>query len=94
LTLALSSGAEGVGPWRFYYESRESHQASTYLDICLKSSLPEGAAEKIQNIFGAFPYWSNSVLGQFVNLTDNSTHLPFDAHEMVSLIAPVSERWS
>ncbi|KAI0313974.1 hypothetical protein OF83DRAFT_1175187 [Amylostereum chailletii] len=74
LTLALSSGAEGVGPWRFYYES-------------------QGAAEKIQNIFGAFPYWSNSVLGQFVNLTGNSSRLPFDADEMVSLIAPRAVIW-
>lgn len=74
LTLALSSGAEGVGPWRFYYET-------------------QGAAEKINNIFGGFPYWSNSVLGQFVNLTANSSHLPFDAHEMVSLIAPRAVIW-
>ncbi|KAF8580783.1 carbohydrate esterase family 15 protein [Ramaria rubella] len=74
LTLSMSSGAEGIGPWRFYYES-------------------QGAAEKINNIYGGFPYWSNSVLGQFVNLTGNSTHLPFDAHEMVSLVAPRAIIW-
>lgn len=50
----------------------------------------EGAAEKINNIFGGFPYWSNTVLGEFVNITGNSSRLPFDAHELVSLIAPVS----
>ncbi|KAI0650845.1 hypothetical protein C8Q79DRAFT_1116388 [Trametes meyenii] len=74
LTLPLSSGAEGIGPWRYYYES-------------------QGAAEKINNIFGGFPYWSNSVLGQFVNITGNSTRIPFDAHELVSLIAPRAILW-
>ncbi|KAI0677653.1 hypothetical protein C8Q78DRAFT_959883 [Trametes maxima] len=74
LTLPLSSGAEGIGPWRYYYES-------------------QGAAEKINNIFGGFPYWSNSVLGLFVNITGNSTRIPFDAHELVSLIAPRAILW-
>ncbi|KAI0355411.1 hypothetical protein OH77DRAFT_1496128 [Trametes cingulata] len=64
LSLPLSSGAEGIGPWRYYYES-------------------QGAAEKINNIFGGFPYWSNSVLGE----------LPFDAHQLVSLIAPRAVLW-
>ncbi|KAK0449248.1 hypothetical protein EV421DRAFT_1780748 [Armillaria borealis] len=74
LTMPMSSGAEGIGPWRFYYES-------------------QGAAEKIQNIYGAYPYWSNTVLGQFVNITGNSSRLPFDAHDLVSLVAPRSIIW-
>ncbi|KAK0188191.1 hypothetical protein F5146DRAFT_1104901 [Armillaria mellea] len=74
LTIPMSSGAEGIGPWRFYYES-------------------QGAAEKIQNIYGAYPYWSNTVLGQFVNITGNSSRLPFDAHDLVSLVAPRSMIW-
>ncbi|EIW62407.1 uncharacterized protein TRAVEDRAFT_44227 [Trametes versicolor FP-101664 SS1] len=74
LSLPLSSGAEGIGPWRYYYES-------------------QGAAERINNIFGGFPYWSNTVLGEFVNIPGNSSRLPFDAHELVSLIAPRAVLW-
>lgn len=40
----------------------------------------------IQNIFGFAPYWSTSRLGQFVN---DSSRLPFDAHLMAALVAPV-----
>lgn len=45
-----------------------------------------GANEKINNIFGGFPYWSTSRLGQFVN---DSRQLPFDAHLQAALVAPV-----
>ncbi|KAK0221991.1 hypothetical protein IW262DRAFT_1448147 [Armillaria fumosa] len=67
LTMPMSSGAEGIGPWRFYYENRD--------------------------VYGAYPYWSNTVLGQFVNITGNSSRLPFDAHDLVSLVAPRSIIW-
>ncbi len=67
-----------------------AHQAGIYEQRLMFFSPAEGAAEKINNIFGGFPYWSNTVLGEFVNITGNSSRLPFDAHELVSLIAPVS----
>ena len=70
LALPLSSGAEGIGPWRYYYES-------------------QGAAEKIENITTNYGYWSDTELWKFDNLTGNSTRVPFDAHELVALVAPV-----
>ncbi|KAK0503850.1 hypothetical protein EDD18DRAFT_1456979 [Armillaria luteobubalina] len=63
LTMLMSSGAEGIGPWR-------------------------SAAVNIQNIYGVYPYWSNIVLGQCANITGNSSDLPFDIHDLVSLVAP------
>ena len=45
-----------------------------------------GENEKITNITGGFPYWSNTILWQFVN---NSHQIPFDTHLNVALVAPV-----
>ncbi|KAI0751179.1 hypothetical protein C8Q80DRAFT_1218008 [Daedaleopsis nitida] len=74
LALPLSSGAEGIGPWRYYYES-------------------QGAAEKIENITSNYGYWSDTTLWKFDNVTGNSTRVPFDAHELVALVAPRAILW-
>ncbi|KAH9939298.1 uncharacterized protein BXZ73DRAFT_43946 [Epithele typhae] len=74
LALPLSSGAEGIGPWRYYYES-------------------QGVAEKIENITTKYGYWSTTELWKFDNVTGNSTRVPFDAHELVSLVAPRAILW-
>ncbi|KAI1795027.1 hypothetical protein LXA43DRAFT_1110356 [Ganoderma leucocontextum] len=74
LALVMSSGAEGIGPWRYYYES-------------------QGVAEKIENITTKYGYWSTTELWKFDNVTGNSTRVPFDAHELVSLIAPRAILW-
>ncbi|TFK94878.1 carbohydrate esterase family 15 protein [Polyporus arcularius HHB13444] len=74
LALPLSSGAEGIGPWRYYYES-------------------QGAAEKIENITTNYGYWSDKALWKFDNVTGNSTRVPFDAHELVGLVAPRAILW-
>ncbi|PIL37600.1 hypothetical protein GSI_01294 [Ganoderma sinense ZZ0214-1] len=74
LALVMSSGAEGIGPWRYYYES-------------------QGAAEKIENITTKYGYWSTTELWKFDNVTGNSTRVPFDAHELVSLVAPRAILW-
>ncbi|KAI0334197.1 hypothetical protein GY45DRAFT_1380405 [Cubamyces sp. BRFM 1775] len=74
LALPLSSGAEGIGPWRYYYES-------------------QGAAEKIENITTKYGYWSDTELWKFDNVTGNSTRVPFDAHELVALVAPRAILW-
>ncbi|KAI0694393.1 hypothetical protein C8T65DRAFT_666833 [Cerioporus squamosus] len=74
LALPLSSGAEGIGPWRYYYES-------------------QGAAEKIENITTNYGYWSDTELWKFDNVTGNSTRVPFDAHELVGLVAPRAILW-
>lgn len=50
---------------------------------------PEGAAEKIENITTKYGYWSTTELWKFDNVTGNSTRVPFDAHELVALVAPV-----
>ena len=49
----------------------------------------EGVAEKIENITTNYGYWSTTELWKFGNVTGNSTRVPFDAHELVSLVAPV-----
>lgn len=49
----------------------------------------EGAAEKIENITTNYGYWSDMALWKFDNVTGNSTRVPFDAHELVALVAPV-----
>ncbi|KAI0656205.1 hypothetical protein C8Q70DRAFT_1012670 [Cubamyces menziesii] len=74
LALPLSSGAEGIGPWQYYYES-------------------QGAAEKIENITTKYGYWSDTELWKFDNVTGNSTRIPFDAHELVALVAPRAILW-
>ncbi|EJF62194.1 hypothetical protein DICSQDRAFT_58498 [Dichomitus squalens LYAD-421 SS1] len=74
LALVMSSGAEGIGPWRYYYESK-------------------GAAEKVENITTKYGYWSTTELWKFDNVTGNSTRIPFDAHELVSLVAPRAILW-
>ncbi|KAH9887032.1 hypothetical protein C8Q73DRAFT_795055 [Cubamyces lactineus] len=74
LALPLSSGAEGIGPWRYYYES-------------------QGVAEKIENITTKYGYWSDTELWKFDNVTGNSTRVPFDAHELVALVAPRAILW-
>ena len=51
--------------------------------------LAEGAAEKIENITTNYGYWSDKELWKFDNVTGNSTRVPFDAHELVGLVAPV-----
>ncbi|PFH48969.1 carbohydrate esterase family 15 protein [Amanita thiersii Skay4041] len=68
LSIPMSSGIEGVGPWRFFFEQ-------------------DGANEKIENIYGVFPYWSSSKLGQF---TSDAHRLPFDAHFLAILVAPTN----
>lgn len=50
-----------------------------------------GANEKIGNIFGFAPYWSTSKLGTFVN---DASRLPFDAHFLAALVAPVCRQSS
>ena len=53
--------------------------------------LAEGAAEKIENITTKYGYWSTTELWKFDNVTGNSTRVPFDAHELVGLVAPVND---
>lgn len=79
----MSSGIEGIGPWRYFFEQ------SKYLYTVLLAGvdlIPGGANEKINNIFGAYPYWSNTVLGQFV---PDAHRLPFDSNILTALVAPV-----
>ena len=88
----MSSGAEGIGPWRYYYESRKLVLVLKYLGfvtllICV--AWIEGVAEKIENITKKYGYWSTTELWKFDNVAGNSTRVPFDAHELVSLVAPV-----
>ena len=45
-----------------------------------------GENEKITNITGYAPYWTNTNLLKFVN---NSHQIPFDSHLNVALVAPV-----
>jgi hypothetical protein len=71
LTLPMSSGAEGVAPWRFFFEQG-------------------GANEKIENIYGVYPYWTTSRLSQFVS---DAHRLPFDAHLQAALVAPRALIW-
>ena len=97
LALPLSSGAEGIGPWRFYYESREcrawavqiGHMESDCGFLRNALCVTEGVAEKIENITTKYGYWSTTELWKFDNVTGNSTRVPFDAHELVALVAPV-----
>ncbi|MBU9722587.1 MULTISPECIES: hypothetical protein [Bacillaceae] len=45
----------------------------------------EGANEKIENIVGFAPHWFTELFGEFVS---EPRRLPFDQHEVLSLIAP------
>ncbi|KAH8115116.1 hypothetical protein DFH11DRAFT_1508196 [Phellopilus nigrolimitatus] len=71
LTLPMSSGLEGIAPWRFQFQEL-------------------GENEKITNITGYAPYWTNTNLLKFVN---NSHQIPFDAHLNVALVAPRAIIW-
>ncbi|EJD04751.1 uncharacterized protein FOMMEDRAFT_187173 [Fomitiporia mediterranea MF3/22] len=71
LTMPMSSGAEGIAPWRFQFQEL-------------------GENEKITNITGAFPYWMNKNLINFVN---NTHQIPFDAHLNAALVAPRAIIW-
>ena len=54
-----------------------------------RDSFAEGAAEKIENITTNYGYWSDTELWKFDNVAGNSPRVPFDAHELVALVAPV-----
>ncbi len=54
------------------------------------SIISVGENEKITNITGYAPYWTNTNLLNFVN---NSHQIPFDAHLNAALVAPVSVRF-
>ncbi|KAI5115455.1 hypothetical protein M0805_001278 [Coniferiporia weirii] len=71
LTLPMSSGLEGIAPWRFQFQEF-------------------GENEKITNITGYAPYWTNTNLLKFVN---NSHQIPFDTHLNVALVAPRAIIW-
>ncbi|THH02311.1 hypothetical protein EW145_g6763 [Phellinidium pouzarii] len=71
LTMPMSSGLEGIAPWRFQFQEL-------------------GENEKITNITGYAPYWTNTNLLKFVN---NSHQIPFDSHLNVALVAPRAIIW-
>ncbi|KAJ3500298.1 hypothetical protein NLJ89_g9862 [Agrocybe chaxingu] len=65
LTMPMSSGVQGLGPYRYYTLS--------------------GQGENLENSKQGAPWWSNSVLGTFIN---QSNRVPFDAHVIAAAIAP------
>ena len=65
LTMPMSSGVQGLGPYRYHALS--------------------GQDETLENSKAGAPWWSNSVLGTFV---DHAENLPFDAHSIAAAIAP------
>lgn len=87
--MPMSSGLEGIAPWRFQFQERESLRRvpTSLLHLICSFPLAVGENEKITNITGFAPYWTNTNLLKFVN---NSHQIPFDAHLNVALVAPVS----
>lgn len=65
LTMPMSAGIQGTGPYRYWELS--------------------GQGENLENSKGGAGWWTNSVLGGFVN---NHEKLPFDAHTIAVAIAP------
>ncbi|TAQ87587.1 hypothetical protein B7494_g4107 [Chlorociboria aeruginascens] len=65
LTMPMSSGVQGLGPYRYWNLS--------------------GQGENLENSKAGAPWWSDSVLGTFVN---QDTRTPFDAHTVAAAIAP------
>ncbi|KAF2842013.1 carbohydrate esterase family 15 protein [Patellaria atrata CBS 101060] len=64
LTMPMSSGIQGLGPYRYSLS---------------------GQGENLENSKQGAPWWTNSVLGTFVN---QAQRLPFDAHTIAAAIAP------
>jgi hypothetical protein len=65
LTMPMSSGVQGAGPYRYYSLS--------------------GQGENLDNSKQGAPWWSSSRLAEFIG---HHTNLPYDAHTIVSVIAP------
>lgn len=65
LTMPMSAGVQGTGPYRYYSMS--------------------GQGENLENSKSGAGWWTNSVMGKFVNHAEN---LPYDAHTIVAAIAP------
>jgi hypothetical protein len=65
VTMAMSSGVQGLGPYRYTTLS--------------------GQGENLENSKSGAGWWSNSVLGTFVNQAER---LPFDAHTIAAALAP------
>lgn len=65
VTMPMSSGVQGLGPYRYTTLS--------------------GQGENLENSKSGAGWWSNSVLGTFVNQAER---LPFDAHTIAAAIAP------
>ncbi|KAL5478692.1 hypothetical protein ACEPAI_1969 [Sanghuangporus weigelae] len=74
LSMPMSSGTEGIAPWRFHFE-----------ELTLV-----GENEKITNITGVYPYWTNTNLLKFVN---DARQIPFDSHINAALVAPRAIIW-
>ncbi|KAL5498114.1 hypothetical protein ACEPAH_2244 [Sanghuangporus vaninii] len=74
LSMPMSSGTEGIAPWRFHFEELAS----------------VGENEKITNITGVYPYWTNTNLLKFVN---DAQQIPFDSHINAALVAPRAIIW-
>ena len=64
VTMPMSSGVQGMGPYRYSLS---------------------GQGENLENSKSGAGWWSNSVLGTFVN---HSQNLPFDSHTIAAAIAP------
>ncbi|KAH8594423.1 hypothetical protein B0O99DRAFT_513772 [Bisporella sp. PMI_857] len=65
LTMPMSSGIQGLGPYRYHALS--------------------GQDETLENSKSGAPWWTNSVLGTFVNQAER---LPYDAHTIAMALAP------
>lgn len=64
LTMPMSSGVQGLGPYRYSLS---------------------GQGENLENSKSGAGWWTNSVLGTFVNKADQ---LPYDANTIAAAIAP------
>jgi hypothetical protein len=65
LSMPMSGGIQGPGPYRYWGLS--------------------GQGENLENSKSGAPWWTNSVLGGFVNQHER---LPFDSHTIAAAIAP------
>ncbi|KAF4633359.1 hypothetical protein G7Y89_g4758 [Cudoniella acicularis] len=65
VTMPMSSGVQGLGPYRYTTLS--------------------GQGENLENSKSGAGWWTNSVLGTFVNKAEQ---LPYDAHTIAAAIAP------
>ncbi len=79
ITIPVDTGQAGTSSFRYNVEGRIYNYAG--------NPFPDGMgrSEKISNMVGHLSHWFSSQISQFTNHED---WLPFDAHSIMSLVAP------